>query len=47
MLQTGKIEELTRSGFVESTTKAYTSGYKNHNRERRRYGGKTSAKFER
>ncbi|MDX1914648.1 MAG: RNA polymerase sigma factor RpoE [Methylophilus sp.] len=29
MLQTGKIEELTRSGFVESTTKAYTSAYKN------------------
>ncbi len=28
MLQTGKIEELTRSGFVESTAKAYTSGYK-------------------
>jgi RNA polymerase sigma-70 factor (ECF subfamily) len=28
MLQTGKIEELTRSGFVESPAKAYTTGYK-------------------
>jgi RNA polymerase sigma-70 factor, ECF subfamily len=29
MLQTGKIEELSRSGFLESTSKGYTAGYKN------------------
>ncbi len=34
MLQTGEIEELTRSSFVESTTKAYTSAYKNMTSER-------------
>lgn len=28
MLQTGKIEELTRSGFVESSAQAYTAGFK-------------------
>ena len=28
MLQTGKIESLTRSGFVETSSKAYTTSYK-------------------